>query len=204
MPQLVAVSPPTKDFRTLLRSLAEVRGFSRQQLAVAAGVHYRTIERAMSEEPPRLRNSNAISIMRALESAAPLTEQERSAFLRALNLEGLSEAARNVMAAPVGRQGAAFHTLLHAFPPTEARLLWRFNELMESLSPSVVSMWIDALAASGRVDLSDPPVRNPAAREAGPMRVVSPPVQRDGYIEQVVTEYGAAKPAKPVRRAKGA
>lgn len=99
-------------------------------------------------------------------------------------------------------------------------------ELLEPAGPDLARRWLAALLL---VDSEDRPALvaelerrvaasyAPSARsrsdggpdEPGEIHVINPPVQRDGFVEQVITTYArvepaAAKPAKQPRRGKRA
>lgn len=98
-------------------------------------------------------------------------------------------------------------------------------ELLEPAGPDLARRWLAALLLVDREDRPElvaemerrvvaryAPVARRERRAApdgeGEIHVVNPPVQREGYVEQVITTYAseppAAKPARQARRGKRA
>jgi hypothetical protein len=96
------------------------------------------------------------------------------------------------------RIGQALAELYRCSPPDVATAIAWTYELTERSSPASLLMLLQAAASLSGIDLptrfSEQDIRSFARTDTHEQnrRVVSPPVQRDGYVEQVFTEYGVA------------
>jgi transcriptional regulator with XRE-family HTH domain len=174
-------------FGQLLKDLRDARGLTQDQLADAAHVSGQTIRRAEASETCPWKRSNALAVYRALQQRAPLTPRERDAYLEATNLKGLAEhavelaaavaaPARSLLRSPIIQATMKLRAFTDTLPPDQARAFWQLADLLDTVGAAAVLKMLEASATM-------------ADSEAHVRRVVGPPVQREGYVEQVITEY---------------
>lgn len=186
----------------LLATLRRTRGFSQESLAQAAGVSRNPIAVVEANPTASIRRSTLELICAALEKARPFTDEEREDFLRAFGLVGASRAAQRAMAAvpaltPSARQSPAnsINAMAAASQAAHDETYARFERLRHRYGSLMLSKVLDAI----EILL---PMAAIASKEDPTVRVVSPPVQRDGYTEQVITEYEQPKRQPPVKSAR--
>lgn len=187
-------------FGELVRHLRKQRRMTQTELAALAGIAVATVNRIEQATEPPFR-STATALLGALERGgrSPLQEVERTEYLRLAKMEHLLN----------GLQ-PTFDTIpLRAFTaglsPDAARVYWAVADLLDRVGPASLLQMLQAAASLAGVAL-EPPV--PGDSGGSSVRVVKPPVQRDGYVEQEIVEYGPAdappaekeEPASPKKK----
>jgi transcriptional regulator with XRE-family HTH domain len=213
----------------LLRELRETRGLTRDALAYRAGVSVATL-RNYERSPTFFGSaSNLQGIAGALRSSRALTDEEMSdlrACLGAMSSvldaspipRNVEDHARVVDAQPWSNLTAAFGAGSPMLQQdsgqllTQAVALFGEPEMRGLLAGLILSAALHRPAgAVARAPVVAPPTPaqpSPAPRQ---LHVAAPPVQRDGYVEQVVRTLEVPEPApaakptgKPTSRKKRA
>lgn len=187
-------------FGQFVQRLRTERGISQTTLAQRVGVTLITITRLEASERVRGHQHTLLAIYHALnKSDIPLSTDEARDYCTAA---GLSEQLWKLGMFHVAPTADDVIRAAGSLDEASARAVRRVIDLLRRHGAQRVAPVIDALAAS--LDAQGPaPSPSPQA-----LRVVSPPVQRPGYIEQRITDYEAAplsasKPAKKPARKKG-
>lgn len=198
------------DNSRFLAELRRARGFSQTDLARAAGTALSTVTRLERLGLDASKPSTSLQLLAALERVLPLTDEELERFATQAGLGPSFIAGRAAAAAKsvadraqprVGEQtdaGMRRALSLRAFtaqlPADEARAYWYLADLLEHASPARVLALLEGAAKMADVTLEGAVPDDPPERV---VRVVSPPIQRDGYVEQRIVEYGAAPERVP-------
>lgn len=157
--------------------LARIRGskkLSKAELARRSGISVATLGRAESSATCELSANTMILLLKALASSKPALTSSEAIFLG--SAAGLST---NVSLTFV-QQGT---------PADDAELLnMRMSEVMSLIGPTAtlkfVGSFLDAIKS----------IHPPSANRARAFIVKQPPVQKDGYVEEVETEYVEPEP----------
>ena len=186
-------------FGNLVRALRTTRGLTQTELAERSKVTLVTINRLELSEAPRGYKSTLLAIYHALDdSGIPLSQAEARDFCTAA---GLSEQLWRLGTFHVAPAADDVIRAAGSLDEPSAQAVRRVIDLLRRHGASRVAPAIEALAAS--LD-----AQHAAAAPAGQprtLRVVSPPRQRDGYVEQRIVEYEerpvpAKRATKPARR----
>lgn len=153
---------------------------SQEELAAKSGVSRDVIGRLERDVIASVRRSTATSLLSGLESGGPLNASEMSSFLRLFDLEGTAAVARQIFAQPSIQQTMSLRAAMEHMRPEEQSLVRRLLELIDLHGAEAVARMLDAVGSLVGVQPT--------------VRVVSPPVQREGYTEQIITEYARPKP----------
>ena len=177
------------DFGAQLAAIRKARHLSQEKLARRAGVSRGTIQNAESSTTCQLNESTVLGLYKALASLSPpLTESETAFFVEHGRID--PRMAESIRPAPVGAGQPQ---------PLEVRRLHRLLDLIiQAIGTKPVAAALTALVAAFRID-------EPDAHHG--VTVKHPPVQREGFVEQVEVDYTvaeerAAARAKPRRAAR--
>ena len=177
-------------FGELIRALRIARGLSQRDLAERAGLQYMTISRFEKSAVKMGQPATLFRIYKALnEGPAPLSSDEARDYCTAA---GLSEQLWKLGTFHVAPAADDVIRAAGSLDEASARAVRRFIDLVRRHGAHRVAPAIDALAAS--LDAHTP---TPAPRT---LSVVSPPRQREGYVEQEIVDYEAPAPHKPASR----
>ncbi len=193
----------TTHFGQLLFRLRTERGLSRAKLAAISGVAESTIVRAEQEPTCVLKLTKLANITRGLGA---MSAEDAAEWLDATGMRPALEATRAASRSDNSEFSRALASIyVHAEPDVATAHAW-VQELSERSSPGAVLDVLKAMAAFGGYDLlprftssdieSFKVAMNPSA-VSRTINVVSPPVQRDGYVEQRVVTYEAVEERKP-------
>lgn len=170
-------------FGEALRTIREVIGLTQRQLADAAGLSDALIRKAEAAEALNIKRSTAIEIYRALKDRAarsrrPVPDQLWRDFETLANLPAAVLSPQS--AGELGQlQREASARLGMAADVQKCHDL--VDDLIQARGPAAVLKLLEA-ASTFSVEATVPP-------EPSTLRVVSPPVQKPGYVEQVIAEY---------------
>lgn len=221
-PAGLAADTESMHFGRLLSKLREDRGLTQTGLADLVSTSLTTIQRGESENAQRCpwRRTMAVKVLAELERKLPLSEADASNYLQLAGLEAMARSAAESMRAlrtettEAKRAMASADVAARIDDPDIVTAIQWIERLFEERGGVAVLSALEGLSVAWSIDLP-PRVRRDeltSSRNAyfyggriepePPRRlnVVSPPVQKPGYVEQVITEYEApshAPPAKP-------
>lgn len=185
-----------QDFASVLRTLREARGLSQSQLAMMADLSPSVVSRAETQSRDNLRRSTKIHLLSALQKTRQLTEGEYAIYTAAADLppELVGNAVR---VRPQYREGLAnrgqvspFEAFMATLDDADRAAYEAATTLIDDVGPDVAMQAMHVMLSMGRTIAER--MRRPA--HAPTLRSVSPPIQREGYVEQIITEYGPAAP----------
>ncbi len=177
----------------LVTRLREERGMTQTQLAAASGVGSGTISRIERDSENQVRRSTMGRLIASLDEAGSIPTQDLE------QLYSLAGMTKLVVAVKGGVTGSAPANRLSEYTatlnPDAARCHWYIADLVDRIGVLPVLKILEGVAQIAGVAL-EPPVEIPRT-----IAHISPPIQRDGYVEQVVTDFEVpAKPAAPATR----
>ena len=174
-------------FGDLLKAMREARRLTQVRLADAAHVSENTIKAAEGSPECKLRRSNSIAVLEALERVQPLSPEEQDAFLDAADLRKIYETTKPFwdearrQATEDKRQEEAAKPA--AAPSTEANTSRAFGLLHSLLakhdSRTVVSM-LESVAALAAATPAAPPSPAPSSPARPRATVVTPAAEAPG------------------------
>lgn len=182
-------------FGKLVQKLRDERRITQAELGSLSGIASGTISRIERGVDTQLRRTTVGRIVKALNRNPPLSEAEVNELWTAAGMGRIIQELTHIetpVSVPAKVSLSAFTTTLK---PDEARVYWYLADMIDRVGVLPVLKLFEGISQIAGVSL-EPPVEAPRT-----ISHVSPPIQKDGYTEQVVTDFEVpAKPAAPATR----
>jgi transcriptional regulator with XRE-family HTH domain len=180
------------EFGAILKGLREARRMKQHDLAREARVSQSTIAKAelgLAGEPKR---TTKIALLEALDARRRLTEDEFSRFTEAAGIKEVARAAtESAQRVKQNYPGAmALGSALTQTPPAIHAAILEFLQLVDEVGPAAASTQVRSALQVAREAVAR------SSEDAPTFTVKHPPIQHQGYVEQVEVEYEARNPAK--------
>lgn len=180
-------------FGQLVQKLRTERGLTQSDLASRAGVSDATIQRAEQTESCPWRRSTAREIFQVLNSVAAVEPASAAEYFKATGLAAGLAAAGEWAKSSEGQQTQAFVAFVNQLSdPRERQAYMWLTDLIDAVGVERLLDTLRGVAAMAGVELL--PLVDDRGRT---VRVHEPPVQREGYTEEIIRDVEVRPGAKP-------